>query len=166
MSSPISPALQAAAAPAAGVRGLGLGAGPAVANQLAMRVSDTERAEVADELSRHYSEGRLDEGEFTQRLDQVMAATTYRDLSGVLQDLPPMRPAPRSDRHAGRADRADRADRARNSRHAPGAGLKLALLAFLVILVIGVSHIVIWALAPVVWICLIVAIAVMVRRRR
>jgi hypothetical protein len=164
MSSPTSPALQAASAPAAGVRGLG--AGRAVANRLAMRVSDAERAEVADELSRHYSEGRLDEGEFSQRLDHVMTATTYRDLSGVLQDLPPLWPVPRSDRRARRADRSESSDRARRPSRAPGAGLKLALLIFLLILVVAVSHIAYWAIAPFVWICLIVAIAVMVRRRR
>ena len=40
-----------------------------------MRVSDAERNEVADELSRHYGDGRLDETEFNQRLDQAMQAT-------------------------------------------------------------------------------------------
>jgi hypothetical protein len=161
MSSPISPALQAASAPAASARGLG--AGRAGASRLAMRVSDAERAEVADELSRHYSEGRLDEGEFSQRLDHVMAATTYRDLTGVLQDLPPLWPVPRSDR---RPRPASGSDRVRRPSRVPGAGLKLALLAFLLILVVSVSHIAYWALAPFVWICLIVALVVTVRRRR
>jgi hypothetical protein len=53
-----------------------------------MRVSDAERNEVADELSRHYGEGRLDEAEFSQRLDQAMQAKTQRDLTGLLDDLP------------------------------------------------------------------------------
>ena len=43
---------------------------------------------MADQLSQHFGTGRLDEHEFSERLDQVMAATTYRDLGGVLQDLP------------------------------------------------------------------------------
>ena len=159
MSSPLSPALEVASAPAGGVRGLG--AGRAVASQLAMRVSDAERMEVADELARHYGEGRLDESEFTLRLDQVMAATTFRDLSGVLQDLPPLRPAPRPDGHASRASRDGR------PAHGAGrAGLKVAVLALLVILLVGISHAVAWALALVVWICLACLMAVAVMRRR
>jgi len=53
-----------------------------------MRVSDAERNEVADELSRHYGDGRLDEAEFNQRLDHAMQAKTRSDLSGLLDDLP------------------------------------------------------------------------------
>jgi hypothetical protein len=53
-----------------------------------MRVSDAERNEVADELSRNYGEGRLDETEFNHRLDQAMQAKTRSDLTGVLDDLP------------------------------------------------------------------------------
>ena len=53
-----------------------------------MRVSDAERNEVADELSRHYGDGRLDEAELNQRLDQAMQAKTQSDLSGLLDDLP------------------------------------------------------------------------------
>jgi Domain of unknown function (DUF1707) len=164
MSSPLSPAVRAASSPPGAARGLG---GRAAANQLAMRVSDAERAEVADELSRHYSEGRLDEGEFTQRLDRTMAATTYRDLSGVLYDLPPLRPESRPDRRPARASRPGHDVRpARGARGARGAGLRLALLAFLVILVAAISHVVVWALAPVAWVCLIAAVAVLILRRR
>ena len=47
-----------------------------------MRVSDAERAEVADRLSKHYSDGRLDEAEFNERIDQAMRAKTHADLSG------------------------------------------------------------------------------------
>lgn len=54
-----------------------------------LRISDAERAEVADLLSTHYGDGRLDQAEFSQRLDQAMRARTYRDLSGLLADLPP-----------------------------------------------------------------------------
>jgi hypothetical protein len=53
-----------------------------------MRVSDAERAEVADRLSAHYGEGRLDEEEFGRRLDQAMNATTQADLHGLFADLP------------------------------------------------------------------------------
>jgi DUF1707 SHOCT-like domain len=53
-----------------------------------MRVSDAERTEVADRLSKHYSDGRLDEAEFSERLDKAMKAKTQSDLSGLFADLP------------------------------------------------------------------------------
>jgi hypothetical protein len=54
-----------------------------------LRVSDAERAEVADSLAKHYSDGRLDEATFNERLDQAMRATTESDLAGLLADVPP-----------------------------------------------------------------------------
>lgn len=54
-----------------------------------LRVSDAERTEVADLLAKHYGDGRLDQAEFNQRLDQAMRAKTYRELSGLFADLPP-----------------------------------------------------------------------------
>jgi Domain of unknown function (DUF1707) len=53
-----------------------------------MRVGDAERAEIADRLARHFSDGRLDEAEFSERLDRAMRAKTVADLSGLLSDLP------------------------------------------------------------------------------
>jgi hypothetical protein len=53
-----------------------------------LRASDTERNEVADRLSRHFAEGRLDQAEFKVRLDKAMAATTRGDLGGLFDDLP------------------------------------------------------------------------------
>jgi hypothetical protein len=53
-----------------------------------MRVSDAERTEVVDRLSKHYSDGRLDQAEFDRRLDQAMKATTRADLDGLFADLP------------------------------------------------------------------------------
>jgi len=59
-----------------------------------MRVSDAERAEVADQLSKHYGDGRLDEAEFNERLGKAMGAKTRGDLAGLLDDLPrPQAPA-------------------------------------------------------------------------
>ena len=70
--------------------------GPSVDPQL--RVSDAERAEVADRLSKHYSDGRLDQAEFNERLDRAMKAKTQADLAGLFTDLPalggPGNPAP------------------------------------------------------------------------
>jgi hypothetical protein len=53
-----------------------------------MRVSDAERAEVADRLSQHFGDGRLDQEEFDKRLSQTMGATTQSDLHGLFADLP------------------------------------------------------------------------------
>lgn len=53
-----------------------------------MRVGDAERAEIADRLGKHFSDGRLDEAEFADRLDRAMRAKTMADLSGLLSDLP------------------------------------------------------------------------------
>jgi hypothetical protein len=61
-----------------------------------MRASDEERNAVADALSRHFAEGRLDQAEFKTRLDTAMAATTRGDLGGLFYDLPrlPSEPPP------------------------------------------------------------------------
>jgi hypothetical protein len=61
-----------------------------------LRVSDAERNEVADRLSRHFSEGRLDQSEFKERLDAAMSAKTQGDLGGLFDDLPRLtdEPAP------------------------------------------------------------------------
>jgi hypothetical protein len=55
-----------------------------------LRVSDAERAAVADQLSKHYADGRLDQAEFNERLDQAMSAKTQFDLGGLFDDLPPI----------------------------------------------------------------------------
>jgi uncharacterized protein DUF1707 len=60
-----------------------------------MRVSHAERTEVADRLSKHYGDGRLDEEEFNERLDRAMKAKTQSDLDGLFDDLPePEMPRP------------------------------------------------------------------------
>ncbi len=61
-----------------------------------LRASDDERNAVADKLSRHYAEGRLDEAEFKTRLDTAMSATKRGDLNGLFHDLPrlPSEPGP------------------------------------------------------------------------
>jgi Domain of unknown function (DUF1707) len=53
-----------------------------------MRVSDAERAEVADRLSHHFGDGRLDEAEFNERVDRAMKAKTRADFAGLFDDLP------------------------------------------------------------------------------
>ncbi len=53
-----------------------------------IRASDAERTEVADRLSHHFADGRLDQTEFKARLDRAMGATTRGDLHGLFDDLP------------------------------------------------------------------------------
>jgi hypothetical protein len=77
-----------------------------------LRVSDAERAEVSDELSKHYSDGRLDEATFNERLDQAMRAVTQSDLDGLLADLPPAGPAHTGPSHTGPPPRPPRHHRA------------------------------------------------------
>ncbi len=62
---------------------------PAVADA-DIRASDAERTEVADRLSHHFADGRLDQTEFKARLDRAMGATTRGDLHGLFDDLPPL----------------------------------------------------------------------------
>jgi DUF1707 SHOCT-like domain len=57
-----------------------------------MRISDADRAEVADHLSKQYGEGRLDQAEFNERLDRAMRAKTQSDLTWLLTDLPGVEP--------------------------------------------------------------------------
>lgn len=61
-----------------------------------MRLSNAERTEVADRLSKHYGDGRLDEEEFNERLDRAMKAKTRADLDGMFDDLPGLEETPRS----------------------------------------------------------------------
>jgi hypothetical protein len=94
-----------------------------------LRVSDAERAEVAGRLSKHYSDGRLDQAEFDERVDQAMRAKTQSDLSGLFDDLPdPEEPepagAPRNTKLAPRRD-------ARPRRRHPVLFLVLMAVAFL-----------------------------------
>jgi Flp pilus assembly protein TadB len=53
-----------------------------------LRASDAERAEVADRLSKHYQEGRLDQAEFNERMDRAMNAKTRGEFAGLFADLP------------------------------------------------------------------------------
>jgi hypothetical protein len=112
-----------------------------------LRISDAERAEVADLLSRHYGEGRLDQAEFNQRLDQAMQAKTYADLDGILVDLP------RTDAEASEAPKATE-----RRRHEHRHLRVLVLTVFIVIAVVTVAHALVWSLSTWVWLLLLGAI--------
>lgn len=58
-----------------------------------MRAADSDRQAVADKLKLALDEGRLDLGEYDERLQRTYAAKTYGDLSGLLDDLPGSPPA-------------------------------------------------------------------------
>jgi Domain of unknown function (DUF1707) len=66
------------------------------ATDATMRVSDAERAEVADQLAQHYGDGRLDQAELDERLSRAMGAKTHSDLAGITADLPHLDPRPGS----------------------------------------------------------------------
>ena len=53
-----------------------------------LRCSDADRESVAEVLRAAMSDGRLDYSELSDRLDQVYAARTYRDLEPLVADLP------------------------------------------------------------------------------
>lgn len=55
-----------------------------------LRIGDAERNAVAETLSQHFSEGRLDATELKERLDRAMGAKTRGDLAGLTSDLPPL----------------------------------------------------------------------------
>jgi hypothetical protein len=58
-----------------------------------IRVSDADRNAVAERLSAHYADGRLDQAEFDERVTRTMAAKTRGDLVGLFDDLPDTEPA-------------------------------------------------------------------------
>jgi hypothetical protein len=53
-----------------------------------MRAGDSDRQKVADQLKTALDEGRLDLGEYDERLQKTYSAKTYGDLTGLLDDLP------------------------------------------------------------------------------
>jgi hypothetical protein len=53
-----------------------------------MRISDTDRHQVAEILRQAAGEGRLDLGELDERLEATYAARTYADLVPITMDLP------------------------------------------------------------------------------
>jgi hypothetical protein len=109
-----------------------------------LRASDAERADVADRLSRHYQDGRLDQAEFNERLDRAMNAKTRADFNGLFHDLPDL------------PDQADQAGQNGQRRPASGQAFNpgriqqrqarrnsfnyLLFLAFVVVVTIIVAH--------------------------
>jgi hypothetical protein len=135
-----------------------------------LRVSDAERQEVADALSKHFADGRLDQGEFSDRLELALAARTRADLDPLLADLPPFPgQAPRAAANAvSGSDRRGGTDYPHGTgrpdvRHHPGRGLQIVLVVAVVVLVSRLSHGVLHPHVP--WL-LIAALVFLVYRRR
>jgi len=62
-----------------------------------VRIGDVEREEAARALGEHFATGRLDRGEYDERLASAFAAKTWGDLAPVFRDLPhpaPVAPTP------------------------------------------------------------------------
>jgi len=57
-------------------------------DQWEMRAGDADRQRVADRLREALNEGRLTLDEYDERVQSAYAAKTYRDLDGLLSDLP------------------------------------------------------------------------------
>jgi Flp pilus assembly protein TadB len=107
-----------------------------------LRVSDAERAEVADRLSKHYSDGRLDQAEFDERVDQAMRAKTQSDLSGLFDDLPGFEepepsPAPRTTKVAPR-----RGDERPHRHH------HLLFVVLMIVVAFGLAHVLVELYIP------------------
>ena len=61
-----------------------------------IRAGDSDREAVAERLRVALDEGRLDLGEYDERLQRTYAARTYADLEGLTTDLPGTVPPERS----------------------------------------------------------------------
>jgi uncharacterized protein DUF1707 len=126
-----------------------------------LRVSDAERNAVTERLATHYSDGRLDQAEFDERVSKAMAAKTRGDLDGLFDDLPDPEPSGAS----GNARRGDPAVPYRRRRRG-GLG-RMFLLVVLVIVALSVVSHALTAFAfyvPWFWIAALVAVVLLVNR--
>jgi hypothetical protein len=53
-----------------------------------LRISDADREQATATLGEHYAQGRITTEEHRERLDQIWAARTRRELGPVFADLP------------------------------------------------------------------------------
>jgi hypothetical protein len=124
-----------------------------------LRVSDAERNEVVERLSAHFSEGRLDQAEFDERVSRAMAAKTRGDLDGLFDDLPDPEPAGAP----GAGGRVDPSVPYRMRRR-HGAGRPILMVALVVALAIALGHTVAAIFVPWFWVAVFVAAIVFVTR--
>ena len=67
--------------------------GQAISAEPAVRASDAERDQAAEDLRVAYAEGRLTSAELDERIGVAYTAKTRADLSGLTSDLPGAIPA-------------------------------------------------------------------------
>jgi hypothetical protein len=63
-------------------------------DELELRISDKERQDVIAQLRDHTADGRLTLVEFDERVEEVFAAKTTRELEHSLRELPILGPPP------------------------------------------------------------------------
>jgi hypothetical protein len=139
---------------------------------LNMRVSDAERAEVADRLGRHFADGRLDQAEFDERISRAMAAKTVGDLRGMFDDLPGDGPDDNADdtrttafAGSGRASGVSPSAGCATARRRGRGPVRTVLLVVLLLVAANIAwHMVGFWITPVAWLVIIAAIIVAVSK--
>ena len=131
-----------------------------------IRVSDAERSAVADLLGQHYADGRLDQAEFDDRVGRTMAAKTRGDLAGLFDDLPETGPSGAGPVGPGGPGPVQY----RGPRRRGGGIVRPLLLVILVFICANFAWHAFTAslffVQPLVWAFVIVAIVLLVNRRR
>jgi hypothetical protein len=120
-----------------------------------IRVSDAERNAVTERLAAHYSDGRLDQAEFDERVSRAMAAKTRGDLDGLFDDLPDPEPA-------GASGTGGPAVAYRRRRR--GSARPVLVVALVIALAIAVGHTVAAFFVPWFWVAVIALAIVFVSR--
>jgi len=123
-----------------------------------IRVSDAERNAVAERLAAHYSDGRLDQAEFDERVGRAMAAKTRGDLDGLFDDLPDPEPAGASGKGGPNGTAVPYRRRHR------GPARPFLLVALIIALAIAVGHTVAAIFVPWFWVAVIAVAIVFVSR--
>lgn len=124
-----------------------------------IRVSDVERNAVTERLAAHYSEGRLDQAEFDERVSRAMAAKTRGDLEGLFDDLPAPEPAGAS----GTGGTAGQSLPYRPRRRR-GPARPILLVALIIALAIALGHTVAALFIPWFWVAVLVVAILLVTR--
>ena len=132
-----------------------------------IRVSDTERNAVAELLGQHYADGRLDQAEFDERVSRTMAAKTRGDLTGLFDDLPEAESGPGAGGPRGPVS-PSAPYQMRRRRGGGGIVRPLLLLALIFICANIAWHAFtsLFFIQPLVWAFVIVAVILLVNKRR
>ena len=132
-----------------------------------IRVSDADRNAVAELLSQHYADGRLDQSEFDERVGRTMAAKTRGDLAGLFDDLPETDAAAGGPGGPFEPAAAERAV-PRQARRRGGIIRSLVLIALLLICANVAWHAFasLFFIGPLVWAFLAVTLLVLLARAR